>query len=87
MKTILKILFIIFLLWMLTGAYFLNTEHLKAPIIMGLGVLYMAFILMPLFIFYRYKDGKYKKYVINTGQQVKTTEKTTQKTTGKISEK
>lgn len=31
---------------------------------MGLGVLYMSFILMPIFIYHRYKDGKYKKYVI-----------------------
>jgi len=64
MKTVLKILFIIFILWMIIGAYFLNIEHPKAQVIMGLGVLYMAFILMPLFIYYRYKDGKYKKYII-----------------------
>ena len=65
MKTLLKILFIIFLLWMVAGAYLLNSEHPKAQIIMGLGVLYMSFILMPLFIYYRYKDGKYKKYQID----------------------
>ncbi|CAM1352042.1 hypothetical protein [Tenacibaculum crassostreae] len=65
MKTLLKILFIIFLLWMIVGAYLLNSEHPKAQIIMGLGVLYMSFILMPLFIYYRYKDGKYKKYQID----------------------
>ena len=65
MKILLKILFIIFLLWMSTGAYLLHTEHPKAQIIMGLGVLYMAFILMPIFIYFRYKDNKYKKYIIN----------------------
>ncbi|CAM1334193.1 hypothetical protein [Tenacibaculum aestuariivivum] len=65
MKTALKILFIIFLLWMLMGAYFLNTEHPNAKIVMGFGVLYMAFILMPIFIYYRYRDNKYKKYIIN----------------------
>lgn len=65
MKTALKILFIIFIIWMLTGVYFLNIEHPKASIIMGLGVFYMAFILMPIFIYYRYKDDKYKKYIIN----------------------
>ncbi len=65
MKTALKILFIIFLLWMFTGAYLLNIEHPKAQIVMGLGVLYMAFILMPIFIYYRYKDDQYKKYIIN----------------------
>ena len=65
MKTVIKILFIIFLIWMIVGAYLLNTKHPKAQIIVGLGVLYMAFILMPLFIYYRYKDGKYKKYILN----------------------
>ncbi|TCP23927.1 hypothetical protein EV195_10792 [Tenacibaculum skagerrakense] len=64
MKTLLKILFILFLVWMATGIYLLNIEHEKAQIVMGLGVMYMSFILMPIFIYYRYKDGKYKKYII-----------------------
>ncbi|MEE4000076.1 hypothetical protein V1T75_06965 [Tenacibaculum sp. FZY0031] len=74
MKTILKILFIIFLIWMIVGAYLLNTEHPKAQVVMGLGVLYMSFILMPLFIYYRYKDGKYKKYVMNSDKDKKKAE-------------
>ena len=64
MKTLLKILFILFLVWMTIGIYLLNIEHEKAQIVMGLGVMYMSFILMPIFIYYRYKDGKYKKYII-----------------------
>lgn len=64
MKTLIKILLVIFLIWMATGIYLLNTQHEKAQIVMGLGVLYMSFILMPIFIYHRYKDGKYKKYVI-----------------------
>lgn len=64
MKTLIKILFVIFLIWMATGIYLLNTQHEKAQIVMGLGVLYMSFILMPIFIYHRCKDGKYKKYVI-----------------------
>ena len=64
MKTLLKILFILFLIWMTIGIYLLNIEHEKAQIVMGLGVMYMSFILMPTFIYYRYKDGKYKKYII-----------------------
>lgn len=71
MKTILKILFVIFLLWMIVGAYLLNTEHPKGKVVMGLGVLYMAFVLMPIFIYHRYKDGKYKKYIINTDNNKK----------------
>ncbi|QXP73261.1 hypothetical protein RRF68_09925 [Tenacibaculum sp. HL-MS23] len=65
MKILIRILFIIFLCWMAVGAYLLNSEHPKAQIIMGLGVMYMAFILMPVFIYYRYRDNKYKKYIIN----------------------
>ena len=65
MKLVLKIMFIIFIFWMITGAYLINTEHEKAQIVMGLGILFLSFIFMPLFIYYRYKDGKYKKYIIN----------------------
>lgn len=65
MKTTIKILFVIFLIWMVLGFYFLKIEHEKAEVVMGLGVLFLSFILMPIFIYYRYKDGKYKKYIIN----------------------
>jgi len=65
MKLALKILFVVFILWMITGAYLVNTAHEKAEIVMGLGVLFLSFIFMPLFIYYRYKDGKYKKYILN----------------------
>ena len=58
-------MFVIFIAWMITGAYLINTEHQKAQVLMGLGVLYLSFIFMPLFIYYRYNDGKYKKYIIN----------------------
>ncbi len=74
MKTLLKILFVIFLLWMIVGAYLLNTSHPKAQVVMGLGVLYMSFVLMPLFIYHRYKDGKYKKYIINSDKNKKKAE-------------
>jgi len=74
MKTLLKILFVIFLLWMIVGAYLLNSEHPKGQVVMGLGVLYMSFVLMPIFIYYRYKDGKYKKYIINSDKNKKKAE-------------
>jgi len=64
MKKLLKILFIIFILWMAIGGYLEYNNHEKGPIVMGLGVLYLSFILMPIFIYWRYRDGKYKKYVI-----------------------
>ena len=65
MKILLKILFILFLGSMVIGFYmkYSNTEN--ADIVIGLGVLFLSFILMPLFIFYRYQQGKYKKYVLD----------------------
>ncbi len=65
MKKLVTLLFIIFLLWIATGGYMLSTAHPKAHTVMGSGVLYMSFILMPFFIYYRYKDGKYRKYIID----------------------
>ena len=65
MKLALKIMFVVFVVWMVLGAYLIQTEHEKAEVVMGLGVLYLSFIFMPIFIYYRYKDGKYKKYIIN----------------------
>jgi len=65
MKKLVVFLFIVFLVWMSIGAYLLFTEHEKAQIVMGLGVFFMAFVLMPVFIYFRYKDGKYKKYILN----------------------
>ena len=65
MKIALKIMFVIFLVWIIIGLYLINTEHEKAQIVMGLGVFYFSFLFMPFFIYYRYRDGKYKKYILN----------------------
>mgnify|MGYP000358778075 CR=1 FL=1 len=65
MKLILKLMFVIFLVWIIIGLYLINTEHEKAQIVMGLGVFYFSFLFMPFFIYYRYRDGKYKKYILN----------------------
>ncbi|QXP69025.1 hypothetical protein H0I29_10255 [Polaribacter sp. R2A056_3_33] len=65
MKLTLKIMFVIFLIWMAIGMYLVNTGHEKAQIVMGLGVFYFSFLFMPFFIYYRYRDGKYKKYILN----------------------
>lgn len=65
MSTILKILFVVFLVWMVVGFTLVNQKHDQAEIVMGLGIFFVAFVFMPLFIYHRYKDGKYKKYIIN----------------------
>jgi len=71
MKLALKIMFVIFLVWMTIGFYLINIEHQKAQVVMGLGVFYFSFLLMPLFIYYRYRDGKYKKYILNDEKLIK----------------
>lgn len=58
-------MFIIFLVWMTIGIYLVNTHHSKGQVVMGLGVFYFSFLFMPFFIYYRYRDGKYKKYILN----------------------
>ena len=47
MKNIVLVMFIIFIVWMITGAYLVNTEHERAQIVVGLGILYLSFIFMP----------------------------------------
>ena len=68
---LIKILFAIFVIWMITGAVLLNMKHPKAEVVMGLGVFFMAFVLMPVFIYHRYKDGKYKKYILDSNKNKK----------------
>jgi hypothetical protein len=58
-------MFVIFVVWVAVGIYLINTDHEKAQIAMGLGIFYFSFLLMPIFIYHRYKDGKYKKYILN----------------------
>jgi len=66
MKLLLKILFTLFLVPLLAGLY-LNyfTDYEKAEAIIGIAILFLSFILMPLFIYHRHRLGKYKKYVLD----------------------
>jgi len=65
MKIVLKTFFIFFIFALIIGIYLKYNNHPKADIILGLDILFLSFIFMPLFIFYRYRNGKYKKYVID----------------------
>ncbi|TXD47700.1 hypothetical protein ES045_10435 [Polaribacter sp. IC073] len=71
MKLALKIMFVIFIVWVTVGLYLVNTDHEKAQIVMGLSVFYFSFLFMPFFIYYRYRDGKYKKYILNDEKLMK----------------
>lgn len=65
MNLLLKILFFLFLGSMIVGFYMKYTNQENADIVIGLGVLFLSFILMPVFIYHRYRNGKYKKYVLD----------------------
>lgn len=65
MKLFLKILFALFILGIMAGIYLQITENKIYEIVFGLSILFFAFLFMPLFIYYRYKKGKYKKYQID----------------------
>jgi len=65
MKLLLKILFFIFIAVLITGGYLNLIGNSVYNLVIGIDILFLSFILMPLFIYYRYKKGKYKKYVID----------------------
>ncbi len=65
MKLLLKILFALFIIGISTGFIMQYLGNPKHQLIIGLSILFLSFVLMPLFIFYRFRKGKYKKYVLN----------------------
>jgi len=62
MKILLKILLFIEIGILGTGIYLKSTNHIKGEFIIGIGVLLLAFILMPLFVYHRYKGKDLTKY-------------------------
>ena len=65
MKYVIRILFIAAIIVVCTGYYFKNTgDHLTGDKWVGIGILGASFILMPLFIYHRWKDKKVKDYML-----------------------
>lgn len=62
MKTILWLIFISVLGLILCGYYVNSYEYSGGEKYIGAGVLLFAFVLMPLFIYHRYKDRDLKQY-------------------------
>jgi type IV secretory pathway TrbL component len=56
MKTVLITLLIIIIGSLTYGFYVKNVEGANGEIIIGISVLVIAFVFMPLFIYYRYKN-------------------------------
>ncbi len=64
MKYILIFVLIVVLILMGYGYYLENSEDETGQIFIGSGVLVVAFILMPLFIYHRYKNKDIKNFKI-----------------------
>jgi len=56
MKYLISVILIIILGVLAYGFYIKSTGDVNGEIIVGIGVLSIAFVLMPLFIYHRYKD-------------------------------
>ncbi len=65
MKYIIKILLVLIVILVGVGYYFKNTgDHITGDKLVGIGILGASFILMPLFIYHRWKDKKAKDYML-----------------------
>lgn len=65
MKYFIRILFIGIVIAVMVGYYFKNTgDHAKGDVWVGLGILTAAFILMPAFIYHRWKNKNVKDYML-----------------------
>ncbi len=65
MKLTIRIILFIVLIDFVVGFYLLNQDHHLGNTIVGIGVLAFALILMPLFLYYRYRGKKLKDYTLN----------------------
>ena len=64
MKILLKILLLLVLILWTIGGYFYVLNDEKSAKFMGFGVITLTFVLMPLFIYHRYKGKDLTKYSI-----------------------
>lgn len=65
MKFVILFILILFLGMLSTGFYLKNSGDANGDIIIGIGVLIVAFILMPLFIYHRYKNKNLKDFTFD----------------------
>ncbi|MDP6922337.1 MAG: hypothetical protein QGH06_05130 [Lutibacter sp.] len=56
MKVVLTVVLVLIMGLLGTGYYLKSVGIAYGEVVIGIGVLTTAFVLMPLFIFYRYKD-------------------------------
>jgi len=65
MKLYVRILLMSVLLILGVGFYLKYTDNPKGNLLIGLGVLLFAFVLMPSFLYHRYRDKKLTDYTLN----------------------
>jgi len=63
MKIVLKAVFFCDILLFILGFYTQNTQPQRGALIIGSAVSIMTFIILPLFLYVRYKDKKLSKYL------------------------
>lgn len=62
MKYIIRILFFLFVGFVSFGYYHKNSGNTEGDKWVGIGILIMALVLMPLFVYHRYKGKDLNKY-------------------------
>lgn len=64
MKYFIQVLVIIVIAGIATGYYLKSQGNESGEVVIGVSVLLIAFVFMPLFIYYRYKDKDIKNFKI-----------------------
>ena len=65
MKWFNRIVLIIVLTILVTGFILKSMDYDKAELVIGIGVLIFAFILLPAFIYHRYRNRKLQDYLLD----------------------
>ena len=63
MKLLVKIILIAIMSLIAVGYYFKNTNNPKGEVFIGIGIMSIVFILMPLFLYSRYRDKKMTSFI------------------------
>ena len=74
MKQFLQVFFILNILTIITGYYIKSQNEFQGNRIIGIAVVLLAFVFMPLFIYYRYKGKDIRKYLDLEGMMKETSE-------------
>ncbi|MFO7673858.1 MAG: hypothetical protein R6V74_09140 [Lutibacter sp.] len=65
MKYVIIFVLLLTLGMLVTGFYLKNAGDTNGDIVIGLGVLMVAFVLMPLFIYHRYKNKNFSDFTFD----------------------